>query len=1068
MPSDYAAIRRDHAGDYGRKVGKYGKTFAEMYGQRAHFIEELLQNAEDALRTRGPSGSRSGVDLVLSEHTLLFRHYGRPFTEADVRSICAIGESTKDETAIGRFGIGFKSVFAFTGAPEVHSGTEAFRIEDFVLPFRADPVERDDDETVFLLPLSDPSSVPEIETGFRDLGPRVLLFLRHIDAIQWTGSDGAEGTYVRHTEHLNDSNSPHVRKVTILGESSHEQNIEEGWLLFSRRIPLDDGGSRFVEIAFSLEDDRIVPAPHSPLVVFFPTVVETHLGFLVQGPYRTTTSRDSVLSRDPWNQHCVAETGHLLADSLEWLRDSGRLDVDVLRSLPIDRTKFDDANMFAPLYDLTKRTLSTTPLLPTSEGTHTSAATARIARTKRLRTLLSPSQLTRLFQSHHPQSWLTPEVSLGRTPELHKYLTDDLGVPEMTPRTFLRDLDPSFLEGQNHDWIRTLYEFLLPIPDLWERAIDLPLIRLSTGEQVVPFAARQPQAYLPGDEKTGFPTVHPETCRSPEARKFLLGIGLSVPDPVDDVIRHVLSKYSDEIEEIDDSDYGRDVDRILSASRTDSAEQQRKLRAALRGSLFVAARDAKTGEPCYRRPGSLYFRTEALGRLFDGIDDVEFVDEACACLRREDVRRLLRECGVASGLRVVSAPSDYDREELRQIRQNAGLERDSWGRTPSGRGLLGLDGLLKYLPNLRAEERRSRARTLWEMLADMARTNQDAFSVEYTWGYSHESRSVRLNAAFVRKLNGAAWVPDDRDELWPPSSISFASLGWREDPFLVSKIRFRPEAVEELAEKAEVDLELLQLLQLLKAKGIDSAGVRRELLGLLQPVDFPEPGASTAVDGASESETEGEGMSSGGTSRHQPSSAKATGDRGAPHRTDESASEEEREGRRSRSAASAGAPEKRPHSGTSGGRAHFHSYVSVSPEDEERDDRGGSRHEDRRELEEKAIALILAHEPAWHRTAIGNPGFDLFRTHDGSPGGEETVWCEIKAMSGTLDRNPVGLSRTQFEFARQHGDAFWLYIVERAGQNDARILRIQDPARRARTFTFDRGWRQVAETEPSE
>lgn len=199
MPRDYAAIRRDHKDDYGRKVGKYGKTFAELYGQRAHFIEELLQNAEDALRTGRPSGPRSGVHFHLRGHTLEFRHYGRPFTEADVRSICAIGESTKDETAIGRFGIGFKSVFAFTDAPEVHSGTDAFRIEDFVLPFRADPVERRDDETVFLLPLRDSSSVPEIERGLQDLGPRVLLFLRHIDAIEWTGSDGAKGTYVRAT-----------------------------------------------------------------------------------------------------------------------------------------------------------------------------------------------------------------------------------------------------------------------------------------------------------------------------------------------------------------------------------------------------------------------------------------------------------------------------------------------------------------------------------------------------------------------------------------------------------------------------------------------------------------------------------------------------------------------------------------------------------------------------------------------------------------------------------------------------------------------------------------------------
>lgn len=57
----------------------------------------------------------------------------------------------------------------------------------------------------------------------------------------------------------------------------------------------------------------------------------------------------------------------------------------------------------------------------------------------------------------------------------------------------------------------------------------------------------------------------------------------------------------------------------------------------------------------------------------------------------------------------------------------------------------------------------------------------------------------------------------------------------------------------------------------------------------------------------------------------------------------------------------------------------------------------------------------------------------------------------------------VGLSRTQFECARERGADYWLYVVEHAGDEDARIVRIQDPAGRARTFTFDKGWLDVAE-----
>ena len=68
-------------------------------------------------------------------------------------------------------------------------------------------------------------------------------------------------------------------------------------------------------------------------------------------------------------------------------------------------------------------------------------------------------------------------------------------------------------------------------------------------------------------------------------------------------------------------------------------------------------------------------------------------------------------------------------------------------------------------------------------------------------------------------------------------------------------------------------------------------------------------------------------------------------------------------------------------------------------------------------------------------------------------------------MTSSLDDRPVGLSRPQFEFARKHGANYWLYVVERAGDETARIVRIQDPAGKARTFAFDRGWRNIAEVD---
>ena len=53
----------------------------------------------------------------------MFEHNGRTFDEADLRAITDIGEGTKaeDDEQIGRFGIGFKAVFAYTETPRIWS-----------------------------------------------------------------------------------------------------------------------------------------------------------------------------------------------------------------------------------------------------------------------------------------------------------------------------------------------------------------------------------------------------------------------------------------------------------------------------------------------------------------------------------------------------------------------------------------------------------------------------------------------------------------------------------------------------------------------------------------------------------------------------------------------------------------------------------------------------------------------------------------------------------------------------------------------------------------------------------
>ena len=109
-----------------------------------------------------------------------------------------------------------------------------------------------------------------------------------------------------------------------------------------------------------------------------------------------------------------------------------------------------------------------------------------------------------------------------------------------------------------------------------------------------------------------------------------------------------------------------------------------------------------------------------------------------------------------------------------------------------------------------------------------------------------------------------------------------------------------------------------------------------------------------------------------------------------------------------------------------GGRP-FISYVGTHLNEEH--DPDGLDQATRMKIEELAIEQIVKLEPTLNRTPEGNPGYDLYET---DTTGAVVRWIEVKSMTGTLADRPVGISRTQFDYARERGAAFWLYVVEQA------------------------------------
>ncbi|OXU16189.1 sacsin N-terminal ATP-binding-like domain-containing protein [Sedimentisphaera salicampi] len=354
----------------------------ELYPDNAHFIYELLQNAEDA--------QASSINFNLYADKLIVRHNGRrQFDYNDVESITSIGKSTKssDATAIGEFGVGFKAVFSYTNTPRVYSKDYNFQISDLVVPEQVLERKGIGNETVFEFPFNNPykpneKAFQEIEKGLYDLKENTLLFLTNIKSINF---------YIDSEERIEGSLKSEMGKDNIL-RLSREINDEistDYWLRFQKKdIPVEDEKGKTkncnVAVAYKLEKIeaenrngtkntkyKIVPYYDAGVSIYFPAVKETTgLKFQIHAPFASTVARDSVRDCEE-NERLVEYLADLIAEKMADIKKLKMLDIDFLSILPSSKMAIED--FYEPIRERLIEEFDEKELLPMRAGGYSKA-----------------------------------------------------------------------------------------------------------------------------------------------------------------------------------------------------------------------------------------------------------------------------------------------------------------------------------------------------------------------------------------------------------------------------------------------------------------------------------------------------------------------------------------------------------------------------------------------------------------------------------------------------------------------------------------------------------------------
>lgn len=358
------------------------RLLTQLYPDNAHFIYELLQNAEDA--------KASHARFTLSKESLVFEHDGsRLFSSRDVESITSIGDSTKADspTEIGKFGVGFKAVFAYTQTPEILSGDYHFRIHDLVVPelMQSSHLDANGFNTKFVFPFDHPKkssrqATPEIADALQALDDATLLFLSNICRISYVLPDGSEGQLERVLpSDLQQARSKgeHI-EVSVQRPASEPRRSH--WLRYRNVVTIDDESTRkdcTVAVAFGLEEAegrsqksrwRVVPQRPGRVCIYFPADKETsNLRFHMHAPFASTVARDSVRDSSG-NDQLLAALAALAAESMEDIRDRGLLTMAALEALPIGDDNL--SKFYAPVRGRIVDAFRSKQLVPTKSGAH--------------------------------------------------------------------------------------------------------------------------------------------------------------------------------------------------------------------------------------------------------------------------------------------------------------------------------------------------------------------------------------------------------------------------------------------------------------------------------------------------------------------------------------------------------------------------------------------------------------------------------------------------------------------------------------------------------------------------
>ncbi len=527
----------------------------DLYSKKSHFVLELVQNADD---NRYESGVTPELTLVVEPERLTLFNNETGFSEENISAICKVGASSKAKDKqhhIGEKGIGFKSVFSVSDAPEIHSNGFHFRFDrtdptnllGYVVPTWCDGTDEVSPRgTCIVLPAS--AKYRFGADTLAGLDSRVLLFLNKLK--QLALNHGGIRTTHRRSEHKGVSHlaTAAVNADDVVSESHLRflrvtQSIDMTGEYSDEKRP--DVTTSTVVLALPIESSGVARLEHSAYVFAYLPVHQAGFSFPLHADFILNSGREAVLNDRPWNIRLRDGIAEAFVAGLAHFRKSAALGLTYLKYIP-DRGEVSD-DFFGAVRQQIIAGLRSAASLPSASGTWRAPSELRRAH-ERFRTLLPSSLTKQLFDFDYIDERVHGSAAL-----LQELGVEAAGYDEVL-QLFKNNRD--WLAKQPLEWRARLYAFIAEDVPGYIKAglLNVPCIPTTDSGYVIP---AESAVFFPlaKGKKYGFEhelTILDEElysasmAHSPATQHLFDALKVRQDDPFQMVVGHILPKHADE------------------------------------------------------------------------------------------------------------------------------------------------------------------------------------------------------------------------------------------------------------------------------------------------------------------------------------------------------------------------------------------------------------------------------------------------------------------------------------------------------------------------------------------